>query len=108
MLSLTDREKAELRVKCLSLVLDNGSRIDANNPKDKAEEYYSFIINDNCPKKESAKKVESAGKQVQKTYPPKGYLNKIEYDLPVETTELKEEEIPVPFPDSGRKKVILS
>ena len=42
--TLSEKDKTYIRLKCLMMVVENGSRSDAGKPQQKAEEYYNFII----------------------------------------------------------------
>jgi len=93
MSELTPKDKAYIRLKCLSLVVDAGSRIDCKDPAAKAQEYYCYITGE----KPVYEKVITPKKKPGR--PPK----KKEKDTsPV--TKIHEN---VPFAESGRQRVIL-
>ena len=90
--SLTDKDKAYMRMKCLSLVVENGSRIDSKSPQDRAEEYYNFVINNMTKVQEIKEAVDTVVDAVAR---------EIHEAEQVDVTQ-------TPFGESGRKQVLLA
>ena len=42
---MTAKEKAYIRLKCLSMVVEHGNNINRSSPSEKANEYYEFVMN---------------------------------------------------------------
>ena len=93
MSDVTFRDKAFLRMQCLTLVLENGSRIDANNPMAKADEYFQFILDGKkgsiVEKKDTVKRKKPGPKPKQKV-------------------EKEDVSISSPFGSNGRQAVLIS
>lgn len=94
--SLTEKEKAYLRLSCIKMVVENGSRIDIKDPCGKAKEYYEFIVGKSFEptKDKETVKVDTA------TVEPEPEPEKKKEEKVIEPTQH-------PFGDSGRKKVLL-
>lgn len=91
MSELTNKDKAYIRLKCLNLVIENGSKLDCREPLEKSEVYYNYIVGEKkvVANKPAKKKVKSKPSTKNN-----GTVKDIE---PVST----------PFEDSGRKKVLI-
>ena len=91
-LEISDIVKANIRLKCLSMVVEAGSRIDATSPEEKAQQYYDFIV---C---NSIKKIVSDKKNTVKRKP--GRPNKVK--------QMVQQPVVNPFGDKGRPVEIIS
>ena len=84
--ALSPREKAYIRLKCLTLVVESGSRVDLANPQNKAKEYFDFVLG---KRKVSVQKVTELRPVVKE---------------PKQETVISQ---PVPFSEGGREKVLI-
>jgi len=96
-LTISDSEKVYLRLDCLTLVMNNGSKLDAKSPQDKAEELYNFVMG-NVPitplYHNDVIVVEARGQEIET---PK--------DIPATVIQSTGS---IPFTDTGRKREIIS
>ena len=94
--SLSDKDKAYMRLKCISMVVEGGSRMDAMAPQVKAEEYYNFIIG-----KCTAEKDEKVVIEIEKPKEPiSETINDVHVQKPVSNQAS-------PFGESGRPQVFI-
>jgi hypothetical protein len=96
-IKLTDKEAADMRFKCIELVINNGSKLDARSPFEKAETFFSFIMGEVI---ETAKEV--SDKDIEAPVVP---VAQAETVMPkVQSASIEKN----PFTDSGRPKVLIS
>jgi len=95
--NLSPKERAMIRLQCLKLVIEGGSRIDSNKPEEKAQQYYDFIMDGQT----SNIKVVNVKQQVQINKEPSKDTPKNPLAQPIAPTAH-------PFGESGRKQVLLS
>ena len=89
---MIDKERAELRLKCIQLVIEAGSRVQIIDPFERAEQYYEFISGVAKP----APKLKTTKKQVAKK-------QVVKEEVQPETAQPEKN----PFGDSGRQQVML-
>jgi len=94
MSELTPKDKAYIRLKCITSVIEAGSRIDANNATNKADEYYRYIIGEKPHKEE--KPIEK-----KRGRPPK--VKETKQDTVIKSVPLENS----PFGKSEREQVML-